>query len=215
MTTHLSHVTQLIMDLGCDPIDADEHAADNTVCYLVSTLSTSLKVYAILENKGALLQIYAYPYSQNLDDISPDARLLLLEMVNTFNNALRYGRWSIDDDGDARVHFSLFLENSPLTHRQLARIHFLLSDLMVHQGQLLQMQARIPYPLEHRFHGVSAAVLKAAMDHPEAIEDILKATHASKDMARCLYEAIGLTLSDEMEKSSDTTEEVATASSLH
>lgn len=191
MSTTLPEVIRFITDLGYDPIDREEHALNDTACYYLYALNSRLKVYVTLENDGAILQIYAYPYSQNLDHINPQAKLHLLEMINSFNAKLRYGSWSVDDEGDSRVHFSLFLEDGALTRRQLARINFLLSDLMIHQGQLLQMQARLPSPLEHRFHGLSAAVLKAVIDHPDALDDFIIATRASRDMAHCLYEAAG------------------------
>lgn len=191
VSTTLPEVVRFITDLGYDPVDREEHALNNTVCYYLYTLNSRLKVYVTLENDGSIVQIYGYPYSHSLEYINPQAKLHLLEMLNSFNAKLRYGRWSIDNDGDSRVHFSLFLEDSALTRRQLARINFLLSDLMIHQGQLLQMQARMPSPLEHRLLGLSAAVLKAVIDHPDALNDIIVATRASKDMARCLYEVAG------------------------
>ena len=191
MPTTLEDILTFVNDLGCAPVDQDEHAPNQTVCYYLPVLEARLKIFITLENHGRLVQIYAYPYSQNLEQITPGCWELLHSLLNDFNSKVRYGRWSVDHEGDSRVQFSQFIEDAPFTRRQLSRIHFLMADLMVHQAQLLQMQARIQRPLQKSLFAVSGAVLQAVLDHPDALADIIAAVSAKSDVAKLLHEMAG------------------------
>lgn len=191
MTTTYTELCQFINDAGMDIITDEDNNQETRVSYYLMLLGTSFKIYIDLQDSGRLVQIYAYPRSHDAPGVSPIAQELLHEMLNEFNREIRYGRWSIDDDGDARVHLSLFVEDAPLTRRQLARIHFLLADLMIHQAQMLQIQAKLDHRISSRLYGVSAAAVQAVIDHPSAIDTIVQAIHASEAQARLLHDVIG------------------------
>jgi len=191
MTTTYAELCQFINDAGMDIITDEDNNQETRLSYFLTLLGTSFKVYIDLQDSGRLVQIYAYPRNHRVPGVSPMAQELLHEMLNEFNKEIRYGRWSVDDDGDARVHFSLFVEDAPLTRRQLARIHFLLTDLMIHQAQMLQIQAKVDRRVTSRLYGVSAAAVQAVIDYPSEIDVIVKAIHATDAQTHLLHDVIG------------------------
>lgn len=191
MTTTYTELCQFINDAGMDIITDEDNNHETRVSYYLTLLGTSFKIYIDLQDDGRLVQIYAYPRNHRVPGVSPTAQDFLHDMLNEFNKEIRYGRWSIDDDGDARVHLSLFLEDAPLTRRQLARIHFLLADLMIYQAQMLQIQAKLDHRVSSRLYGVSAAAVQAVIDYPSAIDGIVQAIHATEAQTRLLNDVIG------------------------
>lgn len=191
MTTTYAELCQFINDAGMDIITDEDNNNETRISYFLRLLSISLKVYIELQDDGRLVQIYAYPRSHRKAVTSPAAWEYLQERLNEFNMEVRYGRWSIDEEGDARVHVSLFIEDAPLMRRQLARIHFLLSDLMIYQAQVLQIQGCLESHGPSLLFGISGAAVKAVIDHPSEIEAIAEAIHATPPQKRLLYEVIG------------------------
>lgn len=191
MTTSYAELCQFINDAGMDLITDEDNSQETRLSYFLTLLGTSFKVYIDLQDSGRLVQIYAYPRNHRVPGVSSMAQELLHEMLNEFNKEIRYGRWSVDDDGDARVHFSFFVEDAPLTRRQLARIHFLLVDLMIHQAQMLQIQAKLDRRVSSRLYGVSGAAVQAVIDYPSEIDAIVKAIHATEAQTHLLHDVIG------------------------
>jgi len=191
MSTTYAELCQFINDAGMDIITDEGNNQETRLSYYMSLLGTSFKIYIDLQDSGRLVQIYAYPRNHREPGVSPTALDYVHDMLNEFNKEIRYGRWSIDDDGDARVHCSLFVEDAPLTRRQLARIHFLLADLMIHQAQMLQIQAKLDRRVPSRLYGVSAVAVQAVIDFPSEIDVILKAIHATEAQKHLLHEVIG------------------------
>lgn len=191
MSTTYAEICQFISDAGMDILTDESSNDDARACYYLSVLGTSFKVFIGLEDDGRLIQIHAYPRSHELAGASPTAWELVHELLNEFNKDIRYGRWAIDDDGDARVHFSLFIEDAPFTRRQLVRIHFLLCDLMIYQAQLLQIQSKLDHRVPRRLFGLTAAAIQTVIDHPSEIDIIVQAIHATEQQAHQLHDVIG------------------------
>lgn len=192
MTTTLKQLREFITDAGMDILPYKEGTQEKTLAYIYPLLGTSLKVFITLEDDGRLVQIYAYPRSHKLKNISDEAFDQLNQTLNEFNYEIRYGRWSMDDDGDTRVHFSFFIEDTPFTRRQLSRIHFLLADLMIYQAQVLQIEAHINKPVPRLLVGLSGAAIQAAINFPSDIDAILQAINANTLQSKLLYDVIGL-----------------------
>jgi len=191
MSTNYAELCQFINDAGMDLITDEDNNKETRVSYYMSLLGTSFKIYIDLQDSGRLVQIYAYPRTHREPGVNPSALVYVHELLNEFNKEIRYGRWSIDEDGDARVHCSLFVEDSPLTRRQLARIHFLLADLMIHQAQMLQIQAKLNRRVPSLLYGVSAVAVQAVIDFPSEIDVIEKAIHATEAQKHLLHDVIG------------------------
>jgi len=191
MSTTFEEVCLFINDAGMDILTDVDNNNETRVCYYLTLLGTSFKIYIDLQDNGRLVQIYAYPRNHRVAGVSHEALDLVHELLNDFNKDIRYGRWSIDSDGDARVHFSLFIEDAPFTRRQLARIHFLLSDLMIYQAQMLHIQAKLDYRISSRLFGLNAVAVQSVIDYPSEIDVILQAIHATEPQAHLLHDVIG------------------------
>lgn len=192
MATSLKEVSGYLHDLGVDVAEDDINEIDEMLHYSFDAHLTRFKVYMHVEHHGRLLQCYAYPRPNNTEILSEPIRQQLLERVNEFNTEIRYGRWTIDEEGDSRVHFSFILEDAPLSRRQLARIHFLLSDLVVHQAHALQIESQTGMPCSGNLIGLSAISLMAAHHHPSLVESIAASIKASSSQAKVLYAMAGV-----------------------
>lgn len=192
MATSLKQVCEYLNDLS---IDVDEDNIDESgemLHYSFDAHLTRFKVYMHVENEGRLLQCFAYPRPNNTELLSESIRQQLLERINEFNTEIRYGRWTIDDEGDSRVNFVFILEDAPLSRRQLARIHFLLSDLVVHQAHALQIESQTGMSPTGELISLSAVSLMAAHHHPSLVETIATSIKASTTQARVLYAMAGV-----------------------
>jgi len=194
MATTLTVLKKLLNDQAIDLIEelTDTSDGNERVCYQFDAGPARLKVYAHIINDGRLLQIYAYPAPHHLGPLTPAIVERLQGRVAEFNDNFRYGRWTLDSDGDGCVNFGLFLEDSELTARQLARIHFILRDLVLHQAQILQLDALLPAPAPSYIVGLTATAVMAAVQHPSLVRDICRVLRASNAQAEALHAAAGV-----------------------
>lgn len=189
MTTSIETLKTYLHDADLDTVTEDA-LDENVLCYYLPTPYFNLKIYLAVEEDGAIVQLHAYPEGLGLKDLTAETRERLHELVGEFNFKYRYGRWSIDEDGDPRVHFTFFVEDAPLTRRQLARVHNILSDLAVHQAQTLQIVAITGEPIRFMMGNVSAVAVQTVIDHPSLIDQVIKAVHGKKFTAKLLHEVI-------------------------
>ena len=207
MATTYNELCQFINDAGFDVCLEENNEDETRVCYHVSVIGTLFEVYVHLREQGRELEVLAFPRPHEQPGVSDNAIDHVQELLNYFNNDIRYGRWSVDEDGDSNVHFSFILEDAPLTRRQLARFNHLLIDLMIHQAQMLQIQAKSDRCIAPRLFGLSAAAVQAVVDAPEQIDVVLQAIHATEQQAYLLHDVIGSVYTTSKDELSDLNED--------
>lgn len=186
MGTTLELLKTYLHDMDIN-IESEENSdAGPELRYYFIAMGTSLMVNLRLENGGELVQFNIYPRAHQLDSLPIATWEVLQETVNSFNMHVRYGRWTYDSDGDVRVNFSYHLDDQAFTRRQLARMHFILGDLVAFQAQHLQIIQHTGMALPECTTGLSGSAVLAAHENPELVSSIITGTHANERVARLL-----------------------------
>ena len=199
MAISLDLIKEYVTDAGFDVIHDD---GKETFHYYYRMLETTLKIYATVERGGAMLQFYVYPTGLGLAAGRTEALDLLHQTCNEFNQLFYYGRWSVDHEGDPRVSFCFILEDAGFTRRQLARLHHILSDLVIYQAQVLQLESKLETRLNHGVYGLSAVAVRTAVDFPSRLDDIAAALKLDGHATQLLHDVAGKPYAESVEPNS-------------
>ena len=103
---------------------------------------------------------------------------------------------SLDEDGDARVSFQIFLEDAELTRRQLWSVIFIIKDMVVHQAQSLQILMATGLTTRYSEVELSGVAIHAALANPSRVGEIAAAAGLPPSHARLLHDIVGETWVD-------------------
>lgn len=194
MATTLEQVCGYLNDIGVnlEQIDNDNHQ----VMFILRPLGLSIKVYANIHRDGRMITITCYPLITCTQPLDALRREQVLERINDLNHHFMYGRWSLDEDDDIRVTFEIFLEDSPLTCRQLWSLIFIIKDMVIHQALSLQILMATGLAARYSEIELSGVVIEAALANPSRVGEIAAAAGLPPDHARLLHEIVSETLNE-------------------
>lgn len=194
MATTLEQVCGYLNDIGVG-LEQVENDKDQ-VMFFLGPLNLSIKVYANIRRDGKLVTIACYPLITRTQELDALRREQVLDRINDFNHNFLYGRWSLDEDGDTRVTFQIYLEDAELTRRQLWSVIYIIKDMVVHQAQSLQILIATGLSARYSEVELSGVAIQAALANPSRVSEIAAATGLPPCHARLLHEIVGETWID-------------------
>lgn len=194
MATTLEQVCSYLNDIGVG-LEQVENDKDQ-VMFFLGPLNLSIKVFANIRRNGRMVTISCYPLITRTAPLDALRREQVLDRINDFNHDFSYGRWSLDEDGDARVSFQIFLEDAELTRRQLWSVIFIIKDMVVHQAQSLQILMATGLTTRYSEVELSGVAIHAALANPSRVGEISAAAGLPPSHARLLHEIVGETWVD-------------------
>jgi hypothetical protein len=201
MATTLEQVCGYLNDIGVG-LEEDERDT-NQVMFFLRPLNLSLKVYANIRREGKMITLTCLPRVTRTEPLDALRREQVLDRINDFNQNFVYGRWSLDEDGDTRVTFQIFLEDAELTRRQLWSVIYIIKDMVAHQAQSLQILIATGLKARYSEVELSGVAIQAALANPSRVGEIAAACALPPCHARLLHEIVGETWIDPEDEDKD------------
>lgn len=184
-----NEIAIILNDIGENICEAESSIDSGRICYYITAQCTQMKILVQIDEDSELIQINGYP--EPIQTKADQINYKTLKLLNIFNRDIKYGRWTVDEDGDFRVQFSIFLLDGKITRRTLAKINYIIRDIGFSQANMLRLQSIIDADISPDYECISTCIIRECIDDPylfNKIKSTIKIGEGNIELLKLIYE---------------------------